>query len=270
MSLERAIQRADETRDEALETLRELVAQPSVSVSGEGVRETASLLREVMEDAGIGTRVLDTPGHPVVYGEVEGPPGSPTVLFYGHYDVQPPEPLDLWDSPPFEPTVREGRIYGRGVADNKGQHLCHVWAVRAWREAVGDLPVTAKFLIEGEEETGSPHLADVVREHRDLLRADVVCTADGSMHPSGRPLVCFGARGLLYVEVEVRGAIDDAHSGNKGNVLPQPAWELVDLLSSLRKDGRAAFPGFYDGVRPPSPEEEAMLRRIPFDREVLI
>jgi acetylornithine deacetylase/succinyl-diaminopimelate desuccinylase-like protein len=268
MTLERALLWADESSDQALEVLKQLVAQPSVSVRSEGVLETAACLREVMEAAGIRTRLLETPGHPAIYGEVDGPPGAPTVLFYGHYDVQPPEPFELWDTPPFEPTVQNDRIYGRGVADNKGQHLCHIWAVRAWLETASELPVTVKFLIEGEEEIGSPHLADLVQDQRDRLRADVVYTSDGGMHPSGRPSVYFGVRGLLYVEVEVRGASADAHSGNKGNLLPQPAWELVELLHSLRgSDRRTAFPGFYNNVRSPSWEEEAMLQTIPFDRE---
>lgn len=268
MTLDSTLQRADETRDQALETLLHYVAQPSISTRNEGTEQTASLLQEIMEAAGIRTELLQTEGHPAVYGEITGPPEAPTVLFYGHYDVQPPEPLELWSTPPFEPTIRDGRIYGRGVADNKGQHLCHVLAVRAWREAVGELPVTVKFLIEGEEETGSPHLADLVREQRDLLEADLVYTSDGGMHPSGSPAVYFGVRGLLYVEVEVSGANADAHSGNKGNLLPQPAWELIDLLHSLRSpDGRAAFPGFYDDVRSPTLKDQAMMREIPFDRQ---
>ncbi len=267
MTLEDALRRAEETGEEALEVLRRLVAQPSVGTRSEGIEESVLLLREVMEEAGICTRLLQNGGAPAIYGEVEGPPGAPTVLFYGHYDVQPPEPVEAWSSPPFEPSVRGGRIYGRGVADNKGQHLCHVWAVRAWREAVGALPVTAKFLIEGEEETGSPHIAALIREHRNLLRTDLAYTSDGGMHPSGRPAVYFGVRGLLYVEVELRGATADAHSGNKGNVLPQPAWELVELLHSLRDPERgAAFSGFSEAVRPPTPEEESMLREMPFDR----
>jgi len=268
VTLDATLHRANETRDQALETLLQYVAQPSISTRNEGTEQTASLLREIMESAGISTQLLQTEGHPAVYGEITGPPGAPTVLFYGHYDVQPPEPLELWSTPPFEPAIRDGRIYGRGVADNKGQHLCHVLAVRAWREAVGELPVTVKFLIEGEEETGSPHLADLVREQRDLLRADLVYTSDGGMHPSGIPAVYFGVRGLLYVEVEIHGASADAHSGNKGNVLPQPAWELVDLLHSLRgSDRRAAFDGFYDGVRSPTLNDQAMMREIPFDRQ---
>jgi acetylornithine deacetylase/succinyl-diaminopimelate desuccinylase-like protein len=271
MTLEGALQWADETSDQALETLRQLVSQPSISTRNEGVHETAMILQEIMETAGISSRLLPTGGQPAIYGEIAGPRGAPTVLFYGHYDVQPPEPLELWHTPPFEPDIRDGRIYGRGVADNKGQHLCHIWAVRAWRGAAGELPVTVKFLIEGEEETGSPHLADLVRDRRDLLHADLVYTSDGGMHPSGRPAVYFSVRGLLYVEVEIRGASADAHSGNKGNLLPQPAWELVDLLHSLRgSDGRAVFPGFYDSVRPPTTAEEAMLREIPFDREVFL
>ncbi len=268
MTLERALQRAEDTGDEALETLLRLVAQPSISTRNEGIRECAVMLQDVMETAGISTRLLPTEGQPAIYGEVDGPPGAPTVLFYGHYDVQPPEPTELWRTPPFEPTVRDGRVYGRGVADNKGQHLCHILAVRAWREVADELPVAVKFLIEGEEETGSPHLADLVREQRHLLEADLVYTSDGGMHPSGRPAVYFGVRGLLYVEVEIRGANSDAHSGNKGNVLPQPAWELVELLHSLRgPDRRAVFPGFYDSVRPPTPKQETALREIPFDRD---
>src|SRR5918999_769006 len=268
MTLRAVLRQADETSDQALETLCQLVAQPSISTRNEGVQQTALLREEIMEAAGIRTRLLQTDGQPAIYGEIAGPQGAPTVLFYGHYDVQPPEPLELWHTPPFEPTIRSGRIFGRGVADNKGQHLCHILAIRAWREAAGELPVTVKFLIEGEEETGSPHLAGLVRERRHLFGADLVYTSDGGMHPSGRPAVYFGVRGLLYVEVEIRGANTDAHSGNKGNVLPQPAWELVELLHSLHgPDRRAAFPGFYEGVRPPSPKQESALREIPFDRE---
>lgn len=266
--LEKALEKAEENKDEALQTLLELVAQPSVSTRGEGMDESVSLLRGVMEDAGIETRVLQTGGNPAIFGEVRGRPGAPTVLFYGHYDVQPPEPLELWESPPFEPEVREGRVFGRGVADNKGQHLCHILAIKAWRETVGELPVNVKLLIEGDEETGSPHLADLVKGNKDLLFADFAYTSDGGIHASGRPVVCFGARGLLYVEVEVHGANTDAHSGNKGGVLPQPAWEMVELLASLRdEDGKAGFPGFRDDVREPRSEEVAMLREIPFDRE---
>lgn len=266
--LEKALDRAEATKDEALETLFRLVSQPSISTRGEGMEESVSMLRGVMEDAGIKTRLLETKGNPAIFGEVEGKPDSPTVLFYGHYDVQPPEPLELWESDPFEPEVRDGRIFGRGVADNKGQHLCHVLAIKAWRESVGELPVNVKLLIEGDEETGSPHLAGLVEENEELLAADFVYTSDGGIHASGRPTVCFGARGLLYVEVEIRGANGDAHSGNKGGVLPQPAWEMVELLASLRAaDGNADFPGFRDDVREPTPEEEAMLREIPFDRE---
>jgi acetylornithine deacetylase/succinyl-diaminopimelate desuccinylase-like protein len=268
MTLERALKRTEDTSDEALETLLRLVAQPSISTRNEGVRECAAMLQDVMGTAGISTRLLPTEGQPAIYGEVEGPFGAPTILFYGHYDVQPPEPVELWRTPPFEPTVRDGRVYGRGVADNKGQHLCHILAVRAWREVADELPVTVKFLLEGEEETGSPHLADLVRERRHLFGADLVYTSDGGMHPSGRPTVYFGVRGLLYVEVEIRGANSDAHSGNKGNVLPQPAWELVELLHSLRgPDPRAAFPGFYEHVRPPTLKQESALREIPFDRD---
>jgi acetylornithine deacetylase/succinyl-diaminopimelate desuccinylase-like protein len=267
-ALEKALDRADETKHEALETLFRLARQPSISTRNEGMEESLSLLRGVMADAGINTRVLETKGNPAIFGEVGENPDLPTVLFYGHYDVQPPEPLELWESDPFEPEVRDGRIFGRGVADNKGQHLCHILAIKAWRESVGELPVNVKLLIEGDEETGSPHLADLVEKNKELLTADFVYTSDGGIHASGRPTVCFGARGLLYVEVEMGGANGDAHSGNKGGVLPQPAWKMVELLASLRDEGgNTNFPGFRDDVREPTADEKAMLREIPFDRE---
>ncbi|MBI4280303.1 MAG: M20/M25/M40 family metallo-hydrolase [Armatimonadetes bacterium] len=258
----------DAHRDQHLDLLFRLVRQPSISAQGVGVEECAALLMETMRDVGLEPSLISTPGQPVVYGERIEDPSRPTVLFYGHYDVQPPEPLELWQSPPFEPTIRDGRIYARGIADNKGQHLAHLLAIQAFREVQGRVPVNVKVVLEGEEESASPNLAAFVRQHRRRLRADLAYTADGGMHPSGRPIVCFGVRGILYVELETRGAASDYHSGNKGNVLPNPAWELVELLAKMRDEkGRVRIPGFYRRVRPPSAYEREALRRIPFDRK---
>jgi acetylornithine deacetylase/succinyl-diaminopimelate desuccinylase-like protein len=257
--------RANEARD--LDDLRRLLRQPSISAQNIGVAECADLVLTTLRDAGISARLLPTPAHPVVYGEWTGAPGKPTVLIYGHYDVQPPEPLAEWLSPPFEPTVRDGKVFARGAGDNKGQIFAQIAAARAWLETAGALPVNVKFLIEGEEETGSPHLAAVVADHRDLLAADLVYTSDGPVHDDAHPQIVYGVRGLLYVEVRARGASHDLHSGNWGGVAPNPAWTLVELLASMRDDaGRVAIPGFYDDVRPPTPAFRAAMARIPLDQ----
>ncbi|MCL4424947.1 MAG: M20/M25/M40 family metallo-hydrolase [Firmicutes bacterium] len=268
MPLPKALEYISSQREDYLTILFRLVRQPSISSQRIGVEECALLLRDIMEEQGIRTEIIPTAGLPIVYGEVRTDPALPTILFYGHYDVQPPEPLELWDSPPFEPTIRGGRIFGRGVADNKGQLLAHVLAAGAFLKTSGQLPVNAKFLFEGEEESSSLHLAAFVQENRERLAADVVYTSDGPMHDSGRPLVFFGARGLLYVELTATGAKHDLHSGNKGGIAPNPAWELVNLLSTMRdRDGNVTIDGFYDDVRPPTNYERQLLAALPLDEE---
>lgn len=262
-----ALAEVEQRRDEHLDILLELLRQPSISGRPEETADCAQLLQRILRDSGIDTRILATGGAPVVFGELAG--RSPfTVLFYGHYDVQPPEPLDAWRSPPFEPTLRDGRVYARGAGDNKGQLLAHVLAVRAFLETEGTPPVSVKFVFDGEEESGSPHLAAFVERNRKLLASDLVYTADGGYHESGRPLVCLGVRGILTVELEARGAARDLHSGNLGNLVPNPAWMLVDLLRTMRAPGgRVAVEGFYDAVRDPTDVELELLARVPFDRE---
>ena len=255
-------------REEHLAALFRLLRQPSISAQGVGVGECAELVRATMEEQGIGARLIETGGQPVVYGEA-GPDGgdAPTVLVYGHYDVQPPEPLEAWTSPPFAPTIRGGRIWARGAGDNKGQFLAHILAAGALRDA-GGLPVRLKFLIEGEEESGSPHLPPFVAAHRDLLAADLAYSSDGPMAADGQPVVFFGLRGLLYIELRARGANRDLHSGNYGGTVPNPAWTLVNLLATMRDAaGRVTIDGFYDRVRPPTSFEEALLARLPHDAE---
>jgi acetylornithine deacetylase/succinyl-diaminopimelate desuccinylase-like protein len=263
-----AILAACETRrDRELADLCRLVAQPSISTQDIGVEACAELFVATLRDAGLDARLFPTAAHPIVYGEWLGAAGKPTVLIYGHYDVQPPEPLDAWLSPPFEATVRDGKLFGRGVGDNKGQIFAQIAAARAWLELAGALPVNVKFLIEGDEETGSPHLAEFVTTHRDFLAADLVYTSDGPVHDDRYPEVVYGVRGLLYVELRARGASHDLHSGNWGGLVPNPAWELVHLLGTMRDaQGRILIPGFLDDVRPPSDAVRGAMANIPLDQ----
>jgi acetylornithine deacetylase/succinyl-diaminopimelate desuccinylase-like protein len=261
--------RKREQRD--LADLFRLIAQPSISAQDIGVRECADLFVAVLEDAGFTARLMPTPAHPVVFAEWLGAPGRPTVLIYGHYDVQPPDPLEEWLSPPFEPTIRDGKLFGRGAGDNKGQIFAQIAAARTWLDVTGALPVNVKLVIEGEEETGSPHLQAFVRQHRDLLAADLVYTSDGPVHDDAHPQVVFGVRGLLYVELRARGASHDLHSGNWGGIAPNPAWELVELLGTMRDaNGRVAIPGFYDDVRAPTPAVEAAMANFPLDQRAAL
>lgn len=266
MSVERVHAHIEASHGEYLDLLKELAAQPSISAQDTGVSQCADLLERLMKEMGITVRQYETPGQPVVYGEIPGNRREDfTLLFYGHYDVQPPEPLCEWMSPPFEPTLRGGRLYGRGVADNKGQLLCHLLAVWSYLRTLGSLPLHAKFLFEGEEESGSPHLPAFVRENRDSFTADLVYTSDGPMDTSGTPIVAFGVRGILSLEIVLETASFDNHSGNKGGVIPNAAWELTHLLSSMKDEkGRVTVDGFYEDVRPPTPEEEALIQKLPY------
>ncbi len=248
---------------EHLKLLQRLVAQPSISAQNEGVRECAELLVNIMEGLGIPAQTYETEGHPVVYGEIGE--GDFTVLFYGHYDVQPPEPLEAWDSPPFKPTVRKGRLYGRGTGDNKGQLLSHLLAVHSYLQVLGEIPIKIKFVFEGEEESGSPYLADFVSEHKELLQADLAYTSDGPLHESGAPAVYYGVRGMLGLEISLKTASWDNHSGNKGGVIPNAAWELVKILSSMKdENGRVRVAGFYEQVREPSTKDLELIENLEY------
>ena len=258
----------DEHRQEHLDMACRLMAQKSISPTGEGMAECAALLQGMMEEAGLRTAILPTPGHPILFGEVDA--GAPfTVLIYGHYDVQPPEPLELWQSPPFEPTLRDGKIYARGAGDNKGQLMANLLAVRAYLKTGTKLPVNVKFCFEGEEESSSENLAWAVEEYREKLKCDMVFTADGPQHPSARPTVLLGVRGILYVQVDCEAAAIDHHSGNKGGAVPNPAWYLMRLLNQFwgPTQHQAAIPGFYDQVRPVTEADHELLARLPWNPE---
>lgn len=269
MTLDKVLNCIDRNHDRYLEALFTLLRQPSISTQDQGVRECVDLLVEILRSNGIESRLIETRGYPVVFGEVRsGRRDAPTILFYGHYDVQPPEPLEEWNSPPFEPTIRDDRIFARGAGDNKGQLMAHILAVSSYLETGAELPVNVKFVFEGEEENGSPHIARFAEEHGELLAADLVYTSDGGYHDSGRPLVCFGVRGMLAFELEASGAKSDLHSGNRGNVVPNPAWQIIDLLHTMRNsEGRVLIEGFYDEVREPTDLELKLTASMPFDRQ---
>lgn len=266
-------QATDRYFDRALSVLTSYLRVASLSQTGSGMIEGAYFLRALMERCGLRTRLLDTPapgGYPAVYGELQRPDARAAVLIYGHYDVQVPGPEDAWTSPPFEPAVRDGRIYARGAGDNKGQHAAHLMALAALLDTSFMPPLTVKLLIEGEEEIGSPNLERLVAENRELLRADVLYAADGPMHSSGRPTLYLGARGLVKLRLSVSGASRDLHSGNFGGLVANPAQRLVACLASLFDEhGRPAIEGFWDAAAAPGAEELAQLERIPFDAEAL-
>ncbi len=245
---------------------------PSVSAKSEHDADTARAARWVRKQlagAGLDAEVLPTPGHPVVVGEWRGAgPGAPTVLVYGHYDVQPPEPLELWDTPPFEPHIRDGRIYARGSADDKGQLFLHIKALEAHLATRERLPVNIVVLAEGEEEVGSPNLVPFVKEHRERLAADTVVISDSAMFAPGLPSLLFSLRGLAYFEIHASGPRSDLHSGAYGGAVPNPANALARLIGSLHDEtGRIAIAGFYDDVVTPSRETLAGIRGLPFDAE---
>ncbi len=261
----------DERRDAHLEQLFEFLRIPSVSTDpahAGDVRRAATFLRDDLADHGFEARLLETDGHPAVLAKRTVDADAPTVLIYGHYDVQPPEPLEGWDTDPFEPTVRDGAVYARGASDDKGQVFAHVKGVQALFDAEPDTPVNVTFLIEGEEEVGSLHLADALEAHRDELAADVVVVSDGAMLAGPTPTLTYGLKGMAYLEVRVRSAARDLHSGAYGGGVPNAAMALATLLAGLKDaDGRITVPGFYDDVREISDAERARFAEVPFDAD---
>jgi acetylornithine deacetylase/succinyl-diaminopimelate desuccinylase-like protein len=254
----------------ALEGLRTLVRQPSVAATGEGIAECAALVRQTFERAGARVSVHQHDGaSPVVIAEFDGA-GDRTLLFYNHYDVQPPDPLDEWTSPPFEPTVRDGRLFARGVADNKGDLASRVAAVLALREVHGRLPCRVKFFVEGEEEIGSVHFGPYVQRLRDALRADACIWEFGQRDPKERLQITLGIKGICYLELEVIATSRDLHS-SLGAIVDGAGTRLAWALASLKDptSGRVLVPGFYDRVREPSDRELAATREIPFDEAEL-
>ncbi len=246
-----------------IEQLGRLCAQPSVSAQGLGIEECAELVKTMLEEQGFSAKVMATDGHPVVYGEGEGA-SDKTMLFYLHYDVQPAEPLELWDSPPFTMTRVGDKLVARGVTDDKGHIIARLAALAAVREAHGSLPVNVKFIIEGEEEMGSPSMSPFIEQNRELLAADACIWEFGSVDFDGRPTLTLGMRGLCYVELSVETASMDAHSGFGGSIFANAAWRLVWALNSIKgPDERIRIPGFYDDALPPTEADLALLAALP-------
>jgi acetylornithine deacetylase/succinyl-diaminopimelate desuccinylase-like protein len=256
-------------RDRYVDELKQYLAIPSISALPEhaaDVRRAAEWTADALRAAGMqNVRLVETPGQPVVYGDWLGAPGKPTILFYGHYDVQPVDPLELWTTPPFEATVRDGELYARGAADDKGQVFMHIKAVEAFMKLKGGLPVNMKFCIEGEEEVGSANLDNFVRDHKEELAADVVVISDSPMFDRGVPSICYGLRGLAYFQIDLRGTKSDLHSGSFGGAVANPAFVLAQILAQMKdRGGRVKIPGFYDDVRPLSDAEREEWKKLPF------
>ena len=261
------------SRDRYITELKDFLAIPSISAlpdHKEDVTRCAQWIADEMSRVGLeNVRLIETPGNPVVYGDwLRAGPAAPTILFYGHYDVQPVDPVDLWESPPFEATVRDGEIYARGASDDKGQIFMHLKAIEAHLKKAGSLPVNIKLLIEGEEEVGSAHLDDFIRANKPLLSADVVVISDTAMFDQGVPSISYSLRGLVYFQLDVRGTKSDLHSGAFGGAVANPAMVLAQILAQMKdRSGRIKVPGFYDQVRPLSDAERAAWRSLPFNEK---
>ena len=258
------------TNDERIrEELFDFLRIPSVSARSEhrgDVARAAKWVAASLRKAGLTATIHRTAGHPIVIGEWRSAPeGAPTVLVYGHYDVQPPEPLALWSSPPFEPVIRDGKIFARGAVDDKGQLFLHIKALESHLAVRGALPVNVVVLAEGEEEVGSEHLAEFIEAHADLLAADAVVISDSAMFAPGLPSILSSLRGLAYFQIDVQGPATDLHSGSYGGAVVNPATALARILATFHDDrGRVAIPGFYDRVRDWEPAVREQIRRLPF------
>jgi len=263
------IEYIESKQDEHLGELQEFLRIPSVSAKSEhkpDIERAAQWVAEKLCAAGLdNAAVTPTKMHPLVYGESLRAPGKPTILFYGHYDVQPPEPLELWTTPPFEPAVRDGNLFGRGTADDKGQVHIHLKALEALRKISGNLPINVKAMIEGEEEVGSVSLWDFVRQNRERLKADALVVSDTSMLAKGVPSITYGLRGLNYYQAEVTGPAQDLHSGVFGGAVPNPITILAETIAKLHdENSRVTVPGFYDDVAALSRQERKALNALPW------
>jgi acetylornithine deacetylase/succinyl-diaminopimelate desuccinylase-like protein len=254
--------------------LGDLLRIPSISTlpdHRDDVKRAAHWVAEYLRSMDLPVELIETVGYPLVYSEWLGAPGRPTLLGYGHYDVQPVDPLNLWTSPPFQPAVRGGKLFARGAADDKGQILTLIAAVRAYLQTTGSLPVNVKLLIEGEEESGGAEIAAFVREHTGRLRADACLVLDSGMFAPGIPAITLGLRGIVGAEIVVSGPARDLHSGSYGGAAPNPFQALAEIITGLKdKDGRVLIPGFYDRVVPPPAEEAQGWKRLPFDEAAFL
>lgn len=255
-----------------MEELQDFLRIPSISTLPDhrpDIERAAQFVAEKLTAAGLeNVEIIPTEKNPLIYADWLHAPGKPTVLCYGHYDVQPADPLNEWHSPPFEPTIRNGNIYARGAADDKGQMYAHIKAVEALGAVNGSPPVNLKFLIEGEEEIGGGSIARFVAENPHKLKADVGLVSDTALYAEGIPTLCIGLRGLIYLEIEARGPMRDLHSGLYGGAAPNPIFGLIELLSKVKNPrGVIQVPGMYDDIRPPDPAEKRSWKRLHFNKQ---
>jgi len=255
--------------DDYVADLTELLRIPSISADShykDDMTKASEWLKARFETAGLTSEIVPTAGHPIVTAEWCEAEDAPTVMIYGHYDVQPPDPIDLWTTPPFEPDVREGKIFARGATDDKGQMITHLFGVEAWLKTAGKLPVNVKFIIEGEEEVGSDNLDKYLEEHKDSINCDIAVVSDTSQFAPGMPAITYGLRGITACEVTLHGPSKDLHSGMFGGTIANPLTGMSQLLAKLHDaEGRVQIPGFYDDVLELSPEEREEYASLPFD-----
>ncbi len=255
-----------------IEELKDFLRIQSISTLPENQKDmqtAAQFVADKIKQAGIEkVKIYQTEGHPIVYAEWMGAPGKPTVLIYGHYDVQPADPIELWNTSPFEPVIKDGKIYARGATDDKGQMYVHIKSVESFFKVNGSLPVNVKFLIEGEEEIGSTNLYSFLKNNTDLLKCDAVLISDTSLWEEGVPTITYGLRGISYMEIEVTGPNRDLHSGTYGGAVPNPVNILADIISKLKdKNGRITIPGFYDDVLKPTKQEKENLKKLKYSEK---
>ena len=247
---------------ELIDNLAQVIRQPSVSSTGEGVEDCCELIYQRMRRIGLEVEKYPIKPYPVLVGRWGNDPAKKTVLIYAHYDVQPQGDLSKWRTPPFEPTIVDGAMYGRGTADNKGPLTAHLNAIEFWLREYGELPVNVRTIFEGCEENNSAGLEDFLRDHKELLKADMVYFSDGSMNHNEQPIIALGVKGMLYVELELTAMTRDVHS-QYASVLPSAAWQMVELLHKLKSDGVVHVPGFYDDVVPATEKEKAIYNTLP-------
>ena len=270
--MEEVIKYISDNREAFINELKDFLRIPSISTLAENkkdINDCASFVMEKLKQAGMSrVDIFQSEGHPIVYGEWLGAPGKPTILVYGHYDVQPVDPIDLWESPPFEPTIKDGKIYARGATDDKGQMFMHVKSVESFFKTVGSPPLNVKFLIEGEEEIGSEHLEPFINNNLDLLKCDAVLISDTSLYAPGVPTLTYGLRGLAYMEVEVTGPNRDLHSGTFGGAVGNPVNVLAQMISKLHdKEGKITIPGFYKDVLKLTKKEKENYKLLKFSEK---
>ncbi len=275
MSVEKAVQYAEENSGRFLQELKELVEIPSVSSDSnhlDDMKDCAGFVESAISTIGFDrVQIVETKKHPIVYGEWLGAPSAPTVILYGHYDVQPVDPLELWETPPFEASERDGRLYGRGTVDDKGQFYLHLKAMESWMRSACSLPVNMKVIIEGEEEVGSESLEPFLNENREMLSADVAVISDTSMIKKGCPSITYGLRGIAYFQIDLKGPSQDLHSGIFGGAVKNPIHALTEIIGHLKdENGRIAIPGIYDDVVQLTSKERISMAELPFEEETFL